>query len=129
MRMLALVFVAFIGCGDNTADEVGVGAECSGAMPCPSYVFDAGTMPLQCLAFKGGYCGLQGCANSAGGPRGSICVKHTDGTNYCFRACVDKPECNRRRSSANESNCSSSFNWAVPSEDTGSKACIPPSSI
>ena len=85
-------------------------------------------MPLQCLAFKGGYCGLQGCVNTAGCPSGSICVKHIDGVNYCFRTCAERPECNRRRSSE-EANCSSSFDWAVPAEDNGAKACIPPSSI
>jgi hypothetical protein len=125
-----LVLLGLAACrGGVDADRVGVGAECSAATPCPTYPFDGGTAPLACLSqFRGGYCGLQNCTSSAGCPVGSICVRHTDGINYCFRACGDKPECNVNRTPANESNCSSSFDWAVPSEDNGAKACIPPSS-
>jgi hypothetical protein len=58
----------------------------------------------------------------------SICVAHEDGTNYCFRVCADKPECNANRGPEEEANCSSSFDWADPADDLGQKACIPPSS-
>ena len=126
-----LVLLSFLlaACGGSDADSVGVGAECSASVPCPLYAFDGGSARLTCLTqFRGGYCGLQSCVSSMGCPRGSICVQHTDGLNYCFRTCDNKPECNRNRTPANESNCSSSFVWAVPSEDNGAKACIPPSS-
>jgi hypothetical protein len=126
-RSLVLLF-ALAGCGGGSnADTVGVGAECNASRPCPSWTTDGGTAPLACLVFKGGYCGLQGCTASAGCPAGSICVHHTDGVNYCFRSCTDKPECNVNRTPVNESNCSSNFDWAVPAEKNGSKACIPPS--
>jgi hypothetical protein len=132
---LVQVFLAFVAssaltaCGPADADAVGVGAECSQSAPCPTYAVDGGTAPLACLPqFRGGYCGLQGCASSVECPVGSICVRHTDGMNYCFRTCASKPDCNRHRTPDNESNCSSSFTWAVSSEDNGAKACIPPSS-
>jgi hypothetical protein len=126
-----LSFGAF-GCGGgNEADNVGVGAECTISDECPEVdlMNDAGPVELICLTqFAGGYCGLTPCVSTLDCPTGSICVAHTDANNYCFRSCTEKPECNRRRSSANESNCSSNFDWATPSEDDGSKACIPPSS-
>lgn len=109
------------GCGDdgNEADRRGVGATCTTAEDC----FE---MDQSCLEqFKGGYCGVEGCNSSEDCPAGSACVAHTDGSNYCFRLCVDKPECNRHRDEANESNCSSSVDY-VDAETTG-KACVPPS--
>jgi hypothetical protein len=127
--VLALLGLAACG-GGNEADRIGVGWECSASTACPSWtVPDGGTQPLACLPqFAGGYCGLQDCTSSVGCPAGSICVTHTDGRNYCFRTCADKPECNTHRTTANEANCSSSFTWALPSDDNGAKACIPPSS-
>jgi hypothetical protein len=136
MRSFRLVFlVSFAllsacGGGDGSeADRVGVGAECSPSNPCPTYEVDGDSAPLACLAqFTGGYCGLEACASSLECPAGSICVHHTDGESYCFRACADKSECNRNRGPDVESNCSANFDWEVPTEDDGSKACIPPSS-
>lgn len=120
------------GCGGSAgdADRVGVAAECMTTAECGTYVRgDAGTQQLQCLpAFRGGYCAVPNCVTSTECPEGSVCVAHTDGSNYCLRSCDNKPECNANRSVANEANCSSSFNWAVPGEDDESKVCIPPSS-
>jgi len=135
-KILPLVAASLLvaGCGSNgtPADQLGVGAQCTVTADCPEVVFDgtdAGVVQLECLtAFTGGYCGLPDCASTAECPEGSICVAHTDGTNYCFRVCANKSECNRNRDAANEANCSSSFDWAVPADDDGSKACIPPSS-
>ncbi|MBW1756957.1 MAG: hypothetical protein JRJ80_12400, partial [Deltaproteobacteria bacterium] len=95
------------------ADRIGVGAECTadpGADPpstCPVVEMD---IQLDCLTqFTGGYCGLEGCEGDVGCPEGSRCcpegsrcVANTDGKNYCFRVCQDKPECNRNRSVENE---------------------------
>lgn len=112
------------GCGDDDggdpgteADRVGVGAECVDDVDCPE--------PLLCLKqFKGGYCGLADCAGDADCPSGSACVTHEDNSNYCFRICADKAECNLNRSLENESNCSSNITFV----DAGNhKACVPPS--
>ena len=54
------------------------------------------------------------------------CVTHDDGVNYCFRDCVDKPDCNRNRSLENEANCVGSITFVDPRNDR--KACEPPSS-
>lgn len=106
------------GCGDSgtEADRLGVGAQCT-------KVEDCGT-GQRCLAFKGGYCGLSGCAADVDCPGGSACVRHDDGMNYCFRVCVDKAECNRNRSLENEANCSSNITFI---EIANRKACVPPS--
>lgn len=117
-----------MGCGDSgaetEADRVGVGAECSDAADCESE--DEGVV-LECLTqFKGGYCGLEGCEGDVDCPEGSACVTHDDGTNYCFRVCQDKPECNLNRSAANESNCVGSITFVDDRNDR--KACEPPSS-
>src|SRR4051812_36172283 len=66
----------------SPAIQSGVGAECTTAADCPNPP-DAGRL-LQCLAFKGGYCGLEGCTGDADCPLGSGCVAHTDGKAYCF---------------------------------------------
>ena len=78
-----------------------------------------------CLAFKGGYCGVQGCAKAGDCPVGSACVSHTDGKNYCFLICNDKAQCNVHRPLEVEANCSSSITFADGTKN--SKACIPPS--
>ena len=124
-----------LGCGDddaNTADRVGIAATCTMTSDCAAVESDAadgGIVQLQCLTqFKGGYCGLPDCTVSADCPRGSICVLHEDGNTYCFRECLDKPECNVNRPVEDEANCSSSFTWNDPADDMGEKACIPPSS-
>lgn len=119
-------------CGDDdddgtAADRLGVGAECGGDTDC----LEGQT----CLAFKGGYCGIRDCTGDENScpdpdpakccPNGSKCVTHDDGVNYCFRICVDKPECNANRDVDNEANCSSSVTFV--DGDMGRKACVPPS--
>jgi hypothetical protein len=115
--VVMIVGVLWLSCGDGTeADKAGIGAECTKTEDCQS--------GQQCLPFKGGYCGLQACTADEGCPRGSACVTHTDGVNYCFRICVDKADCNRNRSVENESNCSSNINFVTGTKDR--KACVPP---
>ena len=119
------VLAPIIGCGDGTteADRVGVGAECSSTAECPAPM----EVQLECLTqFKGGYCGLEGCQGDVDCPEGSACVTHSDGKNYCFRECLDKPDCNLNRSVENESNCVGSIAFVDPRNDR--KACEPPSS-
>jgi hypothetical protein len=72
--------------GGSEAMRRGVGSACATNADC--------TEPGQtCLQFKGGYCGIEGCAGDAGAcPSGSACVQHTDGKSYCFFICVDKAE-------------------------------------
>jgi len=118
------------GCGDNgatEADRIGVGAECTASVECESPDEE---IELQCLEqFKGGYCGLEGCTVDADCPDGSACVTHDDGTgleNYCFRVCLDKPECNQNRTEENWSNCSANVEFVE--ERNERKACVPPSS-
>lgn len=115
--------------GGTAADRLGVAAECAREADCATFnTADGGQIQLQCLTdFKGGYCGIEGCASTADCPTGAICVHHSDNKNYCFRYCGDKSECNRNRTPDNEANCSANFDWAKPSDDDGSKACIPPS--
>lgn len=124
-RVLALpfVFVASLAltfaCGDSgtEADELGVGAECSAAGDCLE--------EQACLTqFKGGYCGVEDCALDVDCPEGSACVAHDDGSNYCFRICVDKSECNLNRGPDVESNCSANVTFT---DGGGGKACVPPS--
>jgi hypothetical protein len=115
------------GGGGTEAQRHGVGAACATDADCPE--------PGQhCLAFKGGYCGVADCttdvagvggATTVGCPAGSACVAHTDGHNYCFLICVDKPECNLYRPPADEANCSSSVDFVGGT--TNAKACVPPS--
>jgi hypothetical protein len=116
MAMLALLFAGACGGG---ADDLGVGAQCTGNDQCDSDTHQV------CLMFKGGYCGLSGCTHDADCPTDSKCVMHTDGMNYCFRTCLDKPECNANRDAANEANCSSSVTFV--DQNPGIKACVPPS--
>jgi hypothetical protein len=119
-----------LGCGDSEeteADRIGVGAQCDDAAECESADED---INLECLTqFTGGYCGLEGCEGDADCPEGSACVTHGDGggeSNYCFRLCQDKPECNRNRDEANWSNCSANVVFVDGKQDR--KACVPPSS-
>lgn len=102
------------------AQRHGVGAACDAAADC--YV---GTTMLECLPFKGGYCGLEGCATSDDCPAGSGCVTHDDGKNYCFLLCVEKADCNATRPVDIEANCVSSVDFADGTKNT--KACVPPS--
>jgi hypothetical protein len=115
----ALAALAVLGACGSDADDLGVGAQCTTNDDCNQ---DDGAQT--CLAFKGGYCGLQGCTADADCPEASACVAQ-GGVNYCFRICVDKPDCNANRDPANEANCSSSVDFVEAK--TGVKACVPPS--
>lgn len=120
--LLTLGLVLAIGCGDDSSesDRLGVGSECMATDEC-----DEDTNQSCLAAFKGGYCGIENCASSEDCPEDSACVIHDDGTNYCFRTCLDKAECNANRSVDNESNCSSNVDFI---DDVGNlKACVPPS--
>jgi hypothetical protein len=121
--------LAAMACGDddgNEADAVGIAATCAATADCPRVPFAGAD---ECLTqFTDGYCGLPDCTVSADCPQGAICVLHDDGATYCFRECLDKPECNRNRPPEAEANCSSSFDFNDPADDVGQKACIPPSS-
>ena len=123
--MLRLILIAgalaLFGCKDN-ADDFGVGAQCTVNDDCQQ----SEDFMQTCLAFKGGYCGIQNCVGDADCPPLSKCVAHTDGIKYCFRTCIDKPECNANREVINESNCSSNVTFVNP--ESGIKACVPPSS-
>lgn len=113
------VVMALTACG-NPADRAGIGAQCAAEIDCPK----VGDEQLKCLTgFKGGYCGLQGCASDADCVAGSACVK-VSGVNFCFRECVDKPECNVNRAPANESNCVGNAEHVGAST---AKVCVPPS--
>jgi hypothetical protein len=128
---IAFVFAlaASAGCGSDgggpigtPADTIGVGAECRADSDC----LRTDAMVQHCLTeFKGGYCGLKGCAADADCPYGSACIAFTSTENYCFRVCTDKSECNLNRTPANESNCSSNITFVDGKK--GSKACVPPS--
>ncbi|HEX5058101.1 MAG TPA: hypothetical protein VFV99_02020 [Kofleriaceae bacterium] len=121
VRLFGVALVAMtlsFACSDN-ADDLGVGAQCTGNDQC-----DADTHQV-CLQFKGGYCGLMGCVHDTDCPPDSACIMHTDGINYCFRTCVDKPDCNANRDVDNEANCSSSVTFVDGT--MGRKACVPPS--
>ena len=125
---------ALAGCGGDEAteaDRIGVGAECTvdpSADPpstCPVVQKDEMDIQLECLPFKGGYCGLEGCDGDVDCPDGSACITHDDGKNYCFRECTDKEaDCNRNRPTC-ESNCVSSVTFVDPRNER--KACKPPS--
>jgi hypothetical protein len=126
VSLLLAVALAVAGCSDDDDDGLtpaqlhGVGAACEKDADC--YVDD---MALTCLSFKGGYCGLEGCAGDADCPAGSACVSHDDGLNYCFLVCANKPQCNYTRPVEIESNCVSSIDFVDGAK--GSKACVPPS--
>ena len=135
-RLMALSLALLItgACGDGgddgvEADLLGVGAACAEDAACPTIAReseDGEDFVLVCLSqFKGGYCGLQGCTSHAECPEASACVSMDDGNNYCFRQCLDKPECNENRDADEEANCSSSVTFVEP--DTPGKACVPPS--
>lgn len=120
-RLAPLCAIALLttSCSDD-ADGLGVGAECAVVEDCNQEVAQ------ECLLqFKGGYCGVLGCASNADCPTDSACVAHDDGQNYCFRTCQDKAECNQNRAVDNEANCSSSVDFT--DGDMGFKACVPPS--
>lgn len=112
-----------IGCGGDDADALGVGAQCTNNDECDS----SDDFAEVCLTeFKGGYCGLSDCTEDLDCPLDSACIAYTATESYCFRTCVDKPDCNANRDVENESNCSSSVNFTDGAN--GRKACVPPSS-
>ena len=117
MKRLALL-VFLVACG-SSADDLGVGAQCTSNDQCDSDTHQV------CLSFKGGYCGLMGCAHDTDCPQDSACIMHTDGVNYCFRTCSDKAQCNANRDVDNEANCSSSVTFVDGTMNR--KACVPPS--
>ncbi len=129
MRTFTFILVLTLAsaCGDdsdgNESDRLGVGAECASDDDCLRE--GDGGINLSCLEFKGGYCGLESCTSNADCPELSACVTHDDNKNYCFRTCLEKPECNANRSLENEANCSSSVDYV--DGKAGSKACVPPS--
>jgi hypothetical protein len=125
MRLYTLLILVLfpLGCGDDDteADRLGVGAQCTMSDQCNQDVVQ------ECLTtFRGGYCGVVNCLHDTDCPIPSACIAHTDGLNYCFRTCVDKPECNANRDLENEANCSSSVTFVDGT--MGRKACVPPSS-
>jgi hypothetical protein len=115
MRALLLSVLLLLGCSDD-ADDLGIGGQCANPDQCAD-----GQM---CLPFKGGYCGLTDCASDLDCPPRSACIAHSDGTNYCFRTCGEKRDCNVNRDVANEANCSSSVVFVDGAK--GRKACVPP---
>ena len=119
IRLLFVLVMHLSACGGggSEAQRRGVGGACAADPDCKE--------GLTCLVFKGGYCGLPECQSDAMCPAGSACVTHTDGKNYCFLICTDKPQCNLYRSVDVEANCSSSVTFVEGKLDA--KACIPPS--
>jgi hypothetical protein len=106
-----------------TTDPIRIGAQCTDSAACESA---DEPIELVCLTqFTGGYCGLEGCTGDVDCPEGSACVTHDDGNNYCFRVCVDKPDCNRNRDEENWSNCVGSITFVDDRNDR--KVCEPPS--
>lgn len=116
---------ALMSCVDSGADALGVGAACIDDATCASYGADD-EHTLVCLtAFKGGYCGLQGCASNADCPESSACAVLDGGDTYCFRQCTDKLECNENRAEDSAANCSSNVTFVEL--ETEGKLCVPPS--
>lgn len=120
VRSLGLMGLS--GCSDETeAGTLGVSAACTVSA-------HRGDGQVCLTQFKGGYCGLLGCASVADCLEASACVAHEDGENYCFRVCAGKAEYNAHRSADNESNCSSNIVLAGAGEKDKQKACGPQSS-
>lgn len=103
----------------------------AGSMRAPSRAPSKGNWNLatpelpKCLAFKGGYCGVADRTTKVNCPVGSAWVKHTDGTNYCFVVCADKPDCNVNRPADATANCSGTATFT--DAESGKRACVPPS--
>jgi hypothetical protein len=117
--LCALVVAVVCGCGGGSeAIRRGVGAECNPDLACT----ESGQTCL--TEFKGGYCGVSACLHDGDCPAGSACVTDDNQTNYCFLICVDKVDCNPRRSAENESSCTSSLTFIDGT--MGRKVCRPP---
>lgn len=121
---------AVIACGsddETEADRFGVAAECTNTDDCLQDPVALTCIPAS--TFKGGYCGIADCTLDTDCPDGARCVAHDDGTNYCFRVCADKLECNANRTPDNEANCSANITFADTGDTAraGDKACVPPS--
>ncbi|HTM22352.1 MAG TPA: hypothetical protein VL172_17650 [Kofleriaceae bacterium] len=118
-----LGFLLVAACGGSESDRLGVGAECTSMDDC----LQTDEIQMECLQqFAGGYCGLVDCTGDIDCPEDAACIAHDDGNNYCFRLCIDKPDCNANRTVDNESNCSSNVTFVDGAD--GRKACVPPSS-
>src|ERR1044072_3915169 len=97
MTRLARLLIVLAACGDESeADRLGIGAQCSESNECNT---ESGQ---SCLQFAGGYCGRAGCLQHADWPAAAACIAPPDGTNYCFRTCVEKVDCNANRDVENE---------------------------
>ncbi len=118
-----LIFAGLVtGCSDGSeADRLGIGAQCTSSDQC-----DDETDQVCLTEFAGGYCGLAGCTSDLDCPLDSACIAHDAASNYCFRTCLDKAECNANRDVDHESNCSSNVTFV--DDAGGRKACVPPSS-
>jgi hypothetical protein len=116
-----VVVVAAFGCGGGQSEAIrrGVGSACAMNSDCT----ENGQVCL--LEFKGGYCGVAGCAHDSECPAGSACVVSDNGANYCFLICVEKSDCNVKRTIDNESNCTSSLTFVDGTMSR--KVCNPPS--
>lgn len=120
---LLVLAAATTACGEDPppyrvspAVAEGVGTACTTNADCTG-------VGQECLPFKGGYCGIEGCTEDLDCPAGSACVTHSDNENYCFLLCVDKPDCNIHRPIADEANCVGSIDFV---ESGHQKACEPP---
>jgi hypothetical protein len=119
--LLSLTLASVFACSSDDADSLGIAAECTATEEC-----DESTDQICLTDFKGGYCGIKDCIGDEDCPPASACVAHDDGSNYCFRTCVDKSECNANRSADQEANCAANISF-VDTQDEGIKACVPPS--
>jgi hypothetical protein len=124
MTLCGIAALGLMSCADSGADALGVGAACTDDAMCASYAASDSPVLVCLTAFKGGYCGLQGCVDNTDCPESSACVAMDDAS-YCFRQCLDKAECNENRTEDDAANCSSSVTFVDP--ETDGKACVPPS--
>ena len=122
--LIVTLVLLLVSCGgDDDADGLGVGAQCTVSGDCLS----TDEFTQVCLTrFAGGYCGLASCTDDLDCPDDSGCVTHTDTESYCFRTCTNKVDCNANRTVENEANCSSNVTFVAGAQ--GRKACVPPSS-
>jgi hypothetical protein len=117
---VVVVVLMLVGCGGGTSEAIkrGVGSECNTDLKCT----ESGQVCL--TQFAGGYCGVSGCVHDTDCPGGSACVTEDDQVNYCFLICVDKVDCNVKRTLDNESGCVSSLTFVDGTNNR--KVCRPP---